>query len=420
LTSISTTLTIPLLTGDRSRLPLVRPVRQVLDARRIGDVSAAVVAELARPSIRARIKRGSRIAIGVGSRGIDQCAEVAAAVVAELGRLGAEPFLVPAMGSHGGATADGKRALLADLGFTEASIGAPIRIGGVTVERGDGIVVVNRIKPHTAFRGPVESGLAKMLAVGLGHGAAAAALHRHALDAFGILIPRIFELVRTRSRVLFGVALIENALGQLAHLEAVAADAIASREPELLRMASDLMPQLLFDELDVLVLERIGKDVSGQGADPNVVGRNARGVSAFGGPRIGKLVGLDLTDGAHGNALGMGQLDVVTERFIRKVDLIATYANVLPTTYLDLGAIPMLARTAADAVAVAIAAVANRPADQIRLVHARDSKSLATLLVSEALFPHVKAHDRLEFLGETRPLTAGDEIIPWAADPTRW
>lgn len=395
-----------------------------------------MISELARPSIRDRIKRGSRIAIGVGSRGIDQCVEVVAAVVAEIGRLGAEPFLVPAMGSHGGPTADGKRTLLAGLGFTEAAIGAPIRIGEETVELGRlddgtpvfidalaaaaaGIVVINRIKPHSAFRGPVESGLAKMLAVGLGHGPAAAALHQHPLDAFGILIPRVLELVRARSRVLFGVALVENALGQLAHLEAVAADAIASREPELLRMASDFMPQLLFNELDVLVLERIGKDVSGQGADPNVVGRNARGVDAFGGPRIGKIVGLDLTDGAHGNALGMGQLDVVTERFIRKVNLIDTYTNVLPTTYLDLGAIPMLARTAADAVAVAVAAVPNRPADQIRLVYARDTKSLATLFVSEALFSHVEAHDRLEFLGETRPLTAGDELIPWPVDPMR-
>jgi hypothetical protein len=433
---ISTTLTLPLLTADRSRLPLVRPVRQALDARRVGDVAAVVAAELARPAIRDRIERGSRIAIGVGSRGIDRCVEVVAAVVAELVRLGAEPFVVPAMGSHGGATADGKRALLASLGFTEATVGAAIRIGVETVELGrlddgtpvfidalaaaaDGIVVVNRIKPHSAFRGPIESGLAKMLAVGLGHGAAAVALHQHALDDFGILIPRIFELVRARSRVLFGVALVENGFGQLAHLEAVAAAAIASREPELLRMAGDLMPRLLFDELDVLVLERIGKDVSGQGADPNVVGRNARGVSAAGGPRIGKIVGLDLTDGARGNALGMGQLDVVTERFIRKADLIATYANVLPTSYLDLAAIPMLARTAADAVAVAVAAVPDRPAAQVRLVYARDTKSLATLFVSEALVSHVEAHDRLELIGEARPLTVGDELVPWPVDPAR-
>ncbi|HEU0030337.1 MAG TPA: lactate racemase domain-containing protein [Kofleriaceae bacterium] len=431
----SITLQLPLLTASaeaRARVPRVRAMRQRLETRRVDDIAGAIAGELARPAIGEQIARGHRIAIGVGSRGIDRCPDVVAALVRELRRRGAEPFVIAAMGSHGGATADGKRALLAGLGFTEAAIGAPVRVETATVELGrlddgtpiyidalaaaaDGIVVVNRIKPHTAFRAPIESGLAKMLAVGLGHADSAAALHRHGMARFDVLVPAALALIRTRAPVRFGIALVENGRGELAHVEAVAADAIASREVALLELARAYMPTLPFAELDVLVLERLGKDISGQGADPNVVGRSARGLP-FGGPRIDKLVGLDLSDGAHGNALGIGQLDVVTAQLVARADLAATYANVVPTTYLDLGALPLVAATPSDAVTVAVGAIAGRAPRDVRLVYARDTKSLATLFVSEALFDEVRAHDRCELVGEPRPLLDGDNLVSWSVD----
>ena len=423
---------IPLYTApDRGCLPLVRKVTQALDDRRLADVRGTVAAELARAEIAALVRPGARIAIAIGSRGIADIATVVAEVVASVRRAGAEPFLVPAMGSHGASTAQGQVEVLEGLGLTEAAVGAPIRATMDTVELGrladgtpihfdalaaaaDGIVAINRVKPHTAFRGRLESGVAKMLVLGMGKARGVATLHALGTSRFDVIIPEGLALILQRVPVLFGVALVENAYEQLAAIEAIPAAAIARREPQLLELSRATMARLLFDEIDVLVLEEIGKDVSGQGFDPNVVGRNARSLgNAFDGSRVARLVALGMSAGAHGNALGMGELDIVTERLLAAVDLAATYANVIASTHVELGALPIVAATSADAIALAMHTVPGRTAAEVRLVHARSTKDLAEIFVSEGLYADVDRSSRLTFAGPPRPLVVGDEAAPW-------
>lgn len=422
-------LAVPLYTApSHAALPEVWPVRQRLDTRRLTDIPQAVARELGKPEIRQRIRPGQRIAIGVGSRGIDGYVEVVARVAAELRALGAEPFLAAAMGGHGGGTLDGQREVLEGLGLTEAATGVALRPSAGTTLLGtladgtpvhfdataagaDGIVVINRIKAHTLFRGPFESGLAKMLILGFGMAPGAAAMHGRGTEHFPTLLPEALELVLAKTPVLFGVALVENGHSQLAHVEAVPAEALASREPALLRQANAAMATIFLDHIDVLVLAHFGKDISGQGADPNVIGRNARAVPVFGGTRAHAIVALELTPASHGNASGMGMVDFVTARFARAIDFDVTYKNVGPTGYHDLAALPMIANTDGDAVALAIATVPGRRPEDVRLVYARDTKHLDTIYVSSALRDAVLAHPSLELAGPARRLVETDGAL---------
>jgi hypothetical protein len=336
--------------------------------------------------------------------------------------------VVPSMGSHGGATIEGQLGVLAQNGITEETIGAPIRATMDAVELGrladgtcvfmdaiargaDGVVVINRIKPHTLFRGKVESGLAKLLVAGLGNAQGVEALHRSP-SPLGEMIANGVELVTQKAPFSFGVALLENGYGELAHVEAIAAEDLLAREAALLVRSRELLPRLLFDELDVLVLEHIGKDISGQGLDPNVTGRNSRCVHVGEGPAIEKLVALALSPKSHGNATGMGQLDVICAELLREVDFAATYKNVITATLPDLAALPMVAQSRADAVAIAVQTAKRRSAETVRLVYAKSTKQLSELWVSEALYPHVSEHPRLEFAGPERALVVGGELAP--------
>ncbi len=416
----------PASTDDRACLPHVRPVMQRFEASRVDGARDAVRDELADPAIRSRVEPGRSVAIGVGSRGIADYPQVVAALVEALREWGAEPFVVPAMGSHGGGTADGQLAVLTQNGITEDTVGAPIRASmevvllgrladGTAVymdalaHRADGIVVVNRIKPHTLFRGTVESGLSKLLVAGLGNAEGVRALHRSP-SPLGEIIASGVELVTNEAPFLFGLALLENGYGELAHVEAIAAERLLAREPELLSRSRELLPSLFFDELDVLVLEHIGKDISGQGLDPNVTGRNARSIAVGQGPDIDKIVALGLSPKAHGNAAGMGQLDVVSADLFRQIDFAATYANVITATLPDLGALPLVAKTRVDAVAIAIQTARRRTARDVRLVVAKSTKELQTIWVSTALHAHVDRHPDLEFSGPQRPLANGDAL----------
>lgn len=422
----------PATARDVAVVPRVRPVIQRFERARVDDVPGAVAAAFARSEIPARLRPGQRIAVAVGSRGIASIAAVVRAVVRALRDAGAEPFVTPAMGSHGGGTVDGQVALLHSLGMTEDQIGAPIRATMDVVEtarlpdglplhtsalaaRADGIVLVNRIKPHTAFRGPVESGLTKLLVAGLGNTTGITALHARGIETFHHLLPAAAAALVERLPVLCGIALIENGYNELAHVELVPAAALGAREPELLVRARALMPRLLFDDLDVLVLEQIGKDISGPGFDPNVVGRNARTCPVFDGPRIGRIVALSLSPGSLGNAGGMGPLDLITARLLGQIDFETSYWNAIASTHVELAALPMVARTGADAVALAIQAIHGRSPDQVRLVYARSTKHLTRVFVSPALEPYVRDHPRLELAGEPRPLLEADEPFAFPA-----
>ena len=407
-------------------LPRMAPVRQKFDATRIEDITAAVAAQFQREEIGSRIEAGKRVAIGAGSRGVANIDVAVRAIVAEVKARGGEPFVFPAMGSHGGATAEGQLQVLATYGITEQAVGAPVRASMDTVVLGnmpdgtpvhmdrmaheaDGVILVNRIKPHTTFRGAIESGIVKMLAIGMGKIAGATVLHTHGMDRFPEVLPPVAEFIMERIPFLFGVGLVENAYDETALLEALPPESLLAREAELQVRAKELMGRLCFDDIDVLVIERMGKEVSGAGFDPNITGRNSRGVVGFDLPRVNKIVVLDLTEQTHGNATGIGAADVITLQLFKKIDFNATYANVITSAYLDAGLIPLIMNTPREAIQLAAKTVPRVKPAEARIVRIRDTLTLGEILVSEAMLEEVERHPQLELAGQPAPFLFDDQ-----------
>ena len=399
--------------------PRVLRVRQQFDRAEIADAAAETRAALSESGLADRVKPGLSIAITAGSRGIDRIIAVLSALVAWLKGHQAKPFLVPAMGSHGGATAEGQLALLQSLGITEAAVGAPIRSSMETVVLGrvdglpvhldrlaaqaDGIVVVNRIKPHTSYHGPCESGLVKMLAVGLGKREGAEAVHKRGPRALRTTVPRMAEFILTKAPVLFGLALIEGAYDRLARIEAVPAEAMLSREPGLLAEAKARMPGLPFHEIDVLVVDQIGKEISGTGMDTNVIGRlHIAGEPEPELPRIHRIVALDLSPASAGSAYGVGLADLTTERLVKKIDLALVRENALASTFLERAKIPLAFPCDREAIEAALACSWCEDGAKARLVRIQDTLHLAEMMVSEELASRSLAP--LEILSGPEPL----------------
>ncbi len=399
-------------------IPRMARVRQRFDTHRLESVKEAVSLQLARPEIASRIHHGARIAVGVGSRGIANLEEAVRALVSAIRDRGADPFIFPAMGSHGGATAEGQTRVLAGYGITEDRVGAPIRASMETVlitqmadgtplymdrnaHEADGVILINRVKPHTTVRGVIQSGIIKMMIIGMGKIDGATIMHgQHGMDRFDLVLPQAAEALMPHIPFLFGVAMIEDAYDHTAKIEAILPENLLRREAELQALATDYMGRLYFDEIDVLVIDRIGKEISGNGFDPNIAGRNCRGVSGFDRPLVKRLVLLDLSDETHGNATGIGLADVITRRLYERVDFASTYANVITSAYLDGAAIPIIMERADDAIRLAIkTAIRVKPAD-IRIVRIKDTLSIDEIHVSEAMIDEVRAHQYLEVLQE--------------------
>jgi hypothetical protein len=401
---------------DHVALPEMALVRYAMPTPApLPDLDAAIAAEMRRPEIAGAIRPGQRVAIGAGSRGINRLGEIVAALVRELRALGAEPFVFPAMGSHGGATAEGQAAVLAGLGVTAESIGAPVVSAMATEEVGrtpdgiavrldrhalaaDGIVFVARVKPHTAFRGPYESGLAKMVAIGLGKQEGAAACHAAGFGDMARRIPLLAEVALARAPIRFGLAVLENAYDQPFRVLAVPTSQILADEPALLDEAKAAMPRVPFEQLDVLAIDEIGKNISGDGADPNITGRYPTPF-ATGGPLVTKQVVLDLTPESEGNANGVGTADFTTLRLASKMDLGQTYPNGLTSTVVGPTALPMVLpsdRMALQAAVLTCNAVGRGP----RVMRLANTLKLGEFQVSVELLEEVRAHPHLELAGE--------------------
>ena len=317
------------------------------------------------------------------------------------------------MGSHGGATALGQTGVLANYGITEAAMGVPVRSSMDTVVIGelddgtpvhvdryaheaDGIVIINRIKPHTNFRADIESGIVKMIGIGMGKHEGATALHFHGMDRFGDLLPKVAEHVLANTPFLFGVGLVENAYDETVIVEAIPAPRLFERERVLQAEAKARMGRIFFHDIDVLVIDRMGKEISGAGFDPNITGRNNRGVEGFDDPVVNKIVVLDLTDTTHGNATGLGLADVITRRLFDRIDYGATWANVITSNYLDGGTVPIVMRTAREAVALGAKTALRVESGEARIVRIRDTLTLGTIMVSEPMLEEVRAHPNME------------------------
>ena len=410
---------------ERGELPRWAPVRQFLDATEIGDVKTAVAAEFGRRGAGERILAGQRVAITAGSRGIDRIDEVVRAVVNEVRARGAEPFIVPAMGSHGGATAEGQQELIAHYGITEETMGCPIRSSMETVHLGfveddvpvwidrnayeaDAVIPVVRVKPHTDFRGPVESGLMKMIAIGLGKQKGAEYFHSQGMGEFHHLIPAVAKFTLSRVSIPFGVAVIENGYGNLAQAEAVPRERIWEREQELLRIARERMGRLPGERIDVLIVDRIGKDISGDGADPNVINRDVAGTLPPSEepvkPRIQRMIVRDLTDDTEGNATGIGMADIALRRAVDRMDPLPTYMNMITAKAPQGARIPLTVDTDRQAIHIALACCLKTQQETARIARIQDTKHLEHFWASEALLPELLESGRVEVMGDPRPI----------------
>lgn len=398
---------------DRGELPRWALVQYSLDRTEITDVAAAVHAAFS--AVPDGVKLGQWVCLAVGSRGIDRIDEVTRAAVHEVRRRGGQVFIIPAMGSHGGATAEGQLEVLASYGITPESMGCEIRSSMATVELGtveggipvyldrhayqgaDVIIPINRVKPHTDFHGPVESGMLKMIAIGLGKQKGADTFHAQGFAEFYRLIPAVGRFTLSKVNIPFGLALVENAHARLTHIEAIPADRIWEREQELLTMARAKMARLPVGALDVLMLDYIGKDISGLGMDSNVVGRYYTGPTGT-GPDIQRIIVRDLTPATEGNAVGIGMADVVLKRAVEKMDTHKTYMNCITAKTPEGARIALTVNTDREALAVALACCLKvRPAGA-RIVRLRDTKHLERFYASESLLPELLATGRCEVI----------------------
>ena len=407
--------------GLEFQLPNMIKIRQKFSLPKINNVYDEILKDFNDKKTNSRIKPGMTVAIGCGSRGIANISEATKAVVDFLLKCGAKPFIFPAMGSHGGATADGQVKVLADYGITEDSMGCPIKSSMEVVElskldtgmpiyidkhasEADGIVVISRIKPHTNFRAPIESGIVKMLTIGMGKIAGATELHSYGMDTFIDLLPNACAEIISKKNILFGVGLVENAADETAIAEIVHVENIFSREIELQKIAKNYMPRLLFDEIDVLVIDQIGKNISGAGMDPNITGRNSGGVKWDVKPDVKKIVVLGLTPETHGNATGIGMADVITYEVYKDLDISKTYANVITSTYLDGAAIPVIMNTSEEAIKLAAKTVNRVKVKDLKIVRIKNTLELIHIEVSENMIDIVSSsNNSFELIGKPYP-----------------
>ncbi|MGE5700956.1 MAG: lactate racemase domain-containing protein [Clostridia bacterium] len=397
------------------KLPRMAKIRQHFHGPRVEHIGEAVKQELSRDGIRQAVKPGERIALTVGSRGIANIAEIIRAVGVQLTAWGAKPFIVPAMGSHGGATAEGQLQVLREYGITEEAMNMPILSSMDVVQiaiiepgipiyidrhayEADGIIVIGRIKPHTDFKGPIESGLMKMLAIGLGKHKGASTLHAEGFDTFHELVPRAGQALLDNASVRFGLAILENAREETAELVAVPSAEIAATEAVLLARAKSYMPKLPAEQIDVLVVGEIGKDMSGAGMDPNITGRFATAGTVEGAPQVTRIVVLDLTEKTHGNAVGIGFADVTTRRCANKIDLAKTYANSITSTVLAGARIPVVMGSDREAIVTALMCCNRVQPENARIIWIHNTLELHEMYVSEASLDEVLASGSVELV----------------------
>lgn len=406
-------------------LPKMIKVKQKFDAAQLNNVIDVLNEQLYQPDIKQLIKPGMSIAIAVGSRGVDRICEITAAAVKMIKEQGGQPFIVPSMGSHGGATAAGQIDVLRQLGITEDTVGAQIRssmevnkIGEldnglpVYVDRyaceADGIVIINRVKPHTAFRGPIESGLMKMMSIGLGKQKGAEACHQLGFKHMAENVPAMARIIMERLPVLFGIATVENPFDKVVKIRVVPTKDIEPVEIELLKLAKANIPRLQFDQIDVLVVDEIGKNISGDGMDPNVVGRYPTPY-AYGGPDVTKIVILDLTKETEGNANGIGTADFTTRYCVEQIDFEKIYANGLTSTVVSPTKVPTTLDNDREAIQAAVKTCNILDFNQVRLVRIKNTLEVGVIEVSEVMIPEVKANSNLELIGEPFEFNFNDE-----------
>ncbi|MED1850128.1 lactate racemase domain-containing protein [Brevibacillus borstelensis] len=409
--------------------PKMIKIRQRFTGPVVADIDGTVSKQLDSAGLKQNVKPGMQVAITAGSRGIANIHLIIRAVVRELRQMGAEPFIVPTMGSHGGATAKGQVEVLESLGITEAFCGAPIRSSleveqiGQTEEgmpvyvdknalAADGIILMGRVKVHTDFKSPIgiESGLMKMAAIGLGKHKQALLIHSHGVTGIRDIMPKVARVMLARTKILCGIAIVENAFEQTALIEAIPTAQIEARERELLAESAALMPKLPAEEIDILIVDEVGKNYSGTGMDTNIIGRlRIQGTPEPQSPRIKYIIASDLSEASHGNGLGIGLADLTTQRFFDKLDFKAMNENVITSTFLARASIPIVLESDRAAIAAALRANWGVEPEKARIMRIPSTLHLEYLYVSEALLPEVAELPHVEVVGELAELEFDDQ-----------
>jgi hypothetical protein len=415
--------------------PRMMCIRQHFDAPTLQDVPGAIRQELAKLHLSTRIRPGDSVALTVGSRGIANMALIIKILVEELKAQGARPFIVPAMGSHGGGTAEGQRAIVEAYGVTEDFTGAPINATMEVVQVGsiddgipvffdkyaheaDHVAIVARIKPHTDFSGEIESGLHKMMLIGLGKHRGASLYHQaFAHYSFDHIVRSVGQTVIENCNILLGLAIVENQFDETALIKAVAPEEFLEREKELLILAKKWIPRLPFQQVDLLIVDQIGKDVSGTGMDTNVIGRKDYlypcSEEVF--PKVTRIYVRDLTRKTHGNATGIGIADYTHTRLVNKTDFDSTYINCLTGDNPKAAAIPVHYNTDSKVLDVALKTVGYVQPENARVIRIRHTLDLKEIMVSEAYQADMKGRDDLEIIEPVKEMSFGEDgnLLPF-------
>lgn len=402
------------------QLPRMVKVRQKFHTPQIADVAGEVKKAIKEAGVLSRITEDDRVAIAVGSRGVADLPILVRETVAAVMEAGGNPFIVPAMGSHGGATAEGQIDVLHQLGISEEAVGAPIMSSMEVIKldelpnglpvyidklayESDKIIVINRIKPHTAFRGPVESGLMKMITIGLGKQKGAEAAHAYSFKYMAEHVPEMAKISLVKAPIIFGLATIENAYDKPAKIVAVPVEELEEVEPGLLLEAKSLMPKIHFDSMDVLIVNELGKDISGDGMDPNITGNFATPY-ATGGPDVKRTVVLGLTEKTHGNANGIGMADMTTKAVMNEIEWEKGYANALTSTVTDVVKLPMFLDTQELAVKAAIKTCNAFDLNKVRVVRIKNTLDIGEIWISESMMEEALKSKNIEILSEPEEL----------------
>ncbi len=393
-------------------IPKMIKIKQIFNDKKIFDIEKATRTEL--ENINLNIKTDSQIAIAVGSRGITNIKKIIKTIVDFLKNNGAKPFIIPAMGSHGEATASGQVKVLSSYGITEEYLKVPIKSSMEVVElpqdelknkvyidkiafESDGIIIINRIKPHTSFHGIYESGLFKMLTIGLGKHKGAIEIHKYGINGLKNLIYPTGKKIIKNSKIMFGLAIIENAYDDTTIIKAISPEDFEKEEPELLKIAKVNMPHLPVDEIDILIIDDMGKNISGLGIDPNIIGRlRIEGENEPEKPKIRRIIVSDITKESNGNATGMGLSDFITKKLFEKIDLKSTYENSLTTTFIERIKIPIIMDNDKDAFLQAIRTLGNIDVDNLRVVRIKNTLKLDEVYVSGPIFDEIKNNPNIK------------------------
>lgn len=404
---------------ERVLLPKMVKIRQQYDASVIENPADYIAASLDRSIADHSKFSGKSIAITVGSRGIPGLAGMVRSICDKLKEWGAYPFIVPSMGSHGGATAAGQLELLESYGVTEENIGVPIKSSMETVQyddingvplycdkyafESDGIVVFNKVKPHTDFRGPHESGLVKMVAIGLANHLGASCFHSFGFERFAELLPKVGEAFLKTGKLAFGIGVVQNAYDNISDIAICDATNFMETDARLLEIAKAKLPTFKFDHIDLLIVDEIGKNISGTGCDPNIVGRNLSG-TFHGMLDLQKLFVRSITPESHHSGVGLAMADMTTRECLNDVDWEPTWANVLTTGTMQGGRIPLYANTDRECILQCISTLHGSDVTNPRVVRIKNTLCMEEILVSTAIWEDISSHPEVELISDPQPM----------------